>query len=156
MHREQHYLDQAARMYADYTSGLVITEIAAKWGVSISTVYSRLQRAGLPLTRNDLAGPRQRPGKTRDQKRYEPCGWCKKRTALSELGADRLCDDCAGRHEKSGVVGVTWHEPTGKWRARVKHNGNSIHVGLFSDLAEAEAAVTAKRAALQNYSSSSP
>lgn len=38
---------------------------------------------------------------------------------------------------KSGYCGVNWHEETGKWRARVKINGNEKYIGLFDDPQEA-------------------
>lgn len=44
---------------------------------------------------------------------------------------------------KSGVRGVS--ENHGKWRARVRHNGELITVGNFSTVEEAEVAVIAKR-----------
>lgn len=43
----------------------------------------------------------------------------------------------------SGVRGVT--RANGKWRAKVRHHGRDHHVGYFIDLADAEAAVVAKR-----------
>jgi len=49
------------------------------------------------------------------------------------------------RSNKSGVVGVFWHRQTGKWLARVVHNGRQHHAGLHSEISDAEAAVTAKR-----------
>lgn len=45
----------------------------------------------------------------------------------------------------SGVLGVSWNKLRNKWYARLNHNGESVYVGCFSDLAEAEAAVIAKR-----------
>lgn len=46
---------------------------------------------------------------------------------------------------KSGIRGVSWHAKTGKWRGRVRHNLETISLGLFTDLGDAEAAVVAKR-----------
>ena len=51
----------------------------------------------------------------------------------------------AQRNSLSGVRGVSWHKKGRRWHARVKHHGKQIHVGLFKTLAEAEAAVIAKR-----------
>ena len=45
----------------------------------------------------------------------------------------------------SGVLGVSWQSDRGKWRAKVGHQGRQINVGSFDDLADAEAAVIAKR-----------
>lgn len=45
----------------------------------------------------------------------------------------------------SGVRGVYWNTREGKWAARVGHHGKKIFVGYFTDLAEAERAVIAKR-----------
>lgn len=51
----------------------------------------------------------------------------------------------ASRRSKTGVRGVSWYEPYGKYRARVGHNGKTITVGYYATLAEAELAVIAKR-----------
>ena len=49
------------------------------------------------------------------------------------------------RNNSSGVHGVGWYAKYGKWRGRVQHNGRSILVGYFDSIADAEAAVIAKR-----------
>lgn len=46
---------------------------------------------------------------------------------------------------KSGVRGVYWHKAARKWHAQVCHNREVHYVGLFEDLKDADAAVTAKR-----------
>lgn len=52
----------------------------------------------------------------------------------------------AQKNSTSGVRGVFWTETCGgRWSARVMHNRRNIHVGYFSTLEAAEAAVTAKR-----------
>jgi hypothetical protein len=56
-----------------------------------------------------------------------------------------------GSNNTSGVRGVRWVESRGRWRATVGHDGKSIHVGNFIDLAEAEAAVIAKRNELHTH-----
>lgn len=48
-------------------------------------------------------------------------------------------------HNKSGVRGVSWMPRLNKWRATVVHNRRQTHVGVFVQLADAEAAVVAKR-----------
>jgi hypothetical protein len=45
----------------------------------------------------------------------------------------------------TGVRGVSWHKQGRCFHARVTHNQVEYQVGLFSSLAEAEAAVIAKR-----------
>ncbi len=45
----------------------------------------------------------------------------------------------------SGVKGVSWKTDKKKWRARIKHNYVSIHLGYFTDFAEAERVVREKR-----------
>jgi hypothetical protein len=45
----------------------------------------------------------------------------------------------------SGVRGVTWYKRTGQWRASVNTGGKAVHVGYYSDIKDAEQAVTAKR-----------
>lgn len=56
-------------------------------------------------------------------------------------------ENLAGPHRNgtSGVRGVSWFKRDGKWRGQVKHHGRVFHVGYFDSLAEAEAAVIAKR-----------
>lgn len=51
----------------------------------------------------------------------------------------------------SGVRGVHWDEATGKWRGSVGHNGKFVRVGRFDTIAEAEAAVIAKRLELHTH-----
>jgi len=45
----------------------------------------------------------------------------------------------------SGFRGVHWHKRIQKWQASVRHNDKLHHVGYFTDLAEANSAVVAKR-----------
>ena len=49
------------------------------------------------------------------------------------------------RNSMTGVRGVIWERARGKYRATVGHNGRTIYVGRFDTIAEAEAAVIAKR-----------
>jgi hypothetical protein len=51
----------------------------------------------------------------------------------------------ANRNSRSGVRGVWWYPRYQKWVAKVRHNYELMHVGYFDSLAEAEAAVIAKR-----------
>lgn len=46
---------------------------------------------------------------------------------------------------KSGVRGVSWYARKSLWMGSVRHNKKLCHVGYFSTVAEAEAAVIAKR-----------
>ena len=46
---------------------------------------------------------------------------------------------------KSGVRGVSWSKWAKRWRAHVHHQGRHIHVGYFPEMADANAAVVAKR-----------
>lgn len=55
------------------------------------------------------------------------------------------------RGSKSGVRGVSWNKASGKWVAQVMDRGRRVHIGLFSILAEAEAAVIAKRNELYTH-----
>ena len=50
------------------------------------------------------------------------------------------------RDNASGVCGVHWHKATNKWAAGVSVDGKNQHLGLFTDLAEAESAVREYRA----------
>ena len=44
------------------------------------------------------------------------------------------------RDNKSGVNGVFWHNPTGKWTAQVRVDRRCKHLGLFDTIEEAVAA----------------
>ena len=55
---------------------------------------------------------------------------------------------CSG----SGIRGVSWCKRTGKWRAHIKVNGKKRSFGYFSNIADAEKAVIAARAAHMPYS----
>jgi hypothetical protein len=48
-------------------------------------------------------------------------------------------------NSKSGIRGVSWHRKTGRWVARVQHNGRRYHAGYFADLDAANAAAIALR-----------
>jgi hypothetical protein len=48
----------------------------------------------------------------------------------------------------SGVKGVHWRTDMQKWQAGICDKGKRVHVGYFSTLEEATAAVIAKRAEL--------
>jgi hypothetical protein len=37
----------------------------------------------------------------------------------------------------SGFRGVSWNKRSGKWEAKIKHNGKRVYLGLFSDPKEA-------------------
>lgn len=56
----------------------------------------------------------------------------------------------ASSRSKSGIRGVSMH-PCGKWQGHVGHKGKVFHVGLFVDIADAEAAVIAKRNELHTF-----
>jgi hypothetical protein len=42
-----------------------------------------------------------------------------------------------GKNNKSGVIGVRFHAPSGKWRAQIKHNYRARFLGSFPTKAEA-------------------
>lgn len=52
----------------------------------------------------------------------------------------------------SGVRGVNLHRATGKYRARLRHNGEEIYLGLFNTIQEASEVVIAKRKELFTHS----
>lgn len=53
----------------------------------------------------------------------------------------------------SGFTGVYWHTQARKWHARIKVNGQRIHLGLFEDFEEA---VQARKLAKIRYHPTSP
>lgn len=47
---------------------------------------------------------------------------------------------------KSGFMGVSWHDRSNKWQASIRYSGKSVGLGLFEDAREAhEAYLEAKR-----------
>jgi hypothetical protein len=54
--------------------------------------------------------------------------------------AQNMANRRAHRDSQSGRKGVTFHSPTNKWRAVIHNAGRNIHLGLFDDIAMAEAA----------------
>lgn len=72
---------------------------------------------------------------------------CIKPSHLQVVDRRRNAENRAGaqRNSRSGVRGVTWHRYTNSWRAQVHSNGKYYYVGCFASVAEAEAAVIAKR-----------
>lgn len=57
---------------------------------------------------------------------------------------------------RSGIRGVVWQKRTGKWQVRVTHNRRAYYGGTFSDLASADDAATALRAALFSHDDYQP
>jgi hypothetical protein len=51
----------------------------------------------------------------------------------------------ANADSRSGIRGVSWCRPRRCWVAYIGHNGKRLYIGGFPSLAEAEAAVIAKR-----------
>lgn len=49
------------------------------------------------------------------------------------------------RNSTSGVRGVSWDKKSQKWRAHIRSNGKSAHLGFYEDLGEASAAARAAR-----------
>lgn len=58
----------------------------------------------------------------------------------------------AYRNNSSGIRGVNLHKATGKYRARLRHHGEEIYLGLFPSAEEAGEAVKAKREELFTHS----
>lgn len=60
----------------------------------------------------------------------------------------------------SGIKGVGWFRPIGKWRARIRHNGREVSLGYYDDKREAERVVRAARerlhGAFANHGSHEP
>ena len=53
-----------------------------------------------------------------------------------------------GKNNTSGVTGVSWDEPRGKWSVRIGRNSKSVAVGRFANF---EAAVSARKEAEVRY-----
>lgn len=53
--------------------------------------------------------------------------------------------ESATKASRTGVRGVSWYAPLGKYSARVTHNHKQYHLGYFESVEEAEKVVVAKR-----------
>ncbi len=51
-------------------------------------------------------------------------------------------------NNKSGVTGVHWYKPYGKWQAQISISGERVHLGYFSDKNDA---ISARKAAEEKY-----
>lgn len=49
------------------------------------------------------------------------------------------------RTNTSGVRGVSWHRQGAKWQVKIMVDGTLLHLGLFDNIRDAEAAYRAKR-----------
>lgn len=70
----------------------------------------------------------------------------------ANLAASSQAENARNQSRKSSntsrITGVSWHKAKGKWVAQVSLRGKRKHLGLFTDLNEAAAAVAAFRAKL--------
>lgn len=76
------------------------------------------------------------------------------RANLRELTAAQNAQnvDRARSNSSTGILGVSLHGPTGKWRGRVAVDGKTHHLGVFDAIEDAEAAVIEARRRLHPYS----
>lgn len=89
------------------------------------------------------------PGQLDHRCHNEPCVNLRHlRPATNKLNSENLL---LAVNNKSGVRGVWWCKPSQKWKAQVGHNGRLHHVGYFTSLDDATAAVIAKRIELHTY-----
>lgn len=66
--------------------------------------------------------------------------------------SENLCNAKIRADNTSGIKGVGFHRPSGKFRARLKIRGTERHLGLFITSAEADAAVrTARQESHQEF-----
>lgn len=53
-------------------------------------------------------------------------------------------ENCRNRnipaHNSSGVAGVHFHKPSGKWHARILDDGKRVHLGAFEEIEDAKSA----------------
>jgi hypothetical protein len=72
---------------------------------------------------------------------------CVKPDHLRPVTAKENLENLSGAFStsKSGIRGVCWEPRRNSWRATVTHNKRQYHVGFFSTIGEAEAAVVARR-----------
>jgi hypothetical protein len=55
-------------------------------------------------------------------------------------GSENRMNMCLGSHNKSGVMGVSWHKRSGKWQARINVDGRLKFISQSEDIADAIAA----------------
>lgn len=58
----------------------------------------------------------------------------------------------AYRNSSSGIRGVYWEKTRKKWRASVRMNSKSLHIGYFDDVEQARIAVESAREKLMPFS----
>lgn len=54
----------------------------------------------------------------------------------------------AKRTSKSGLLGANWHKRSKRWRAQLRLNGATVHIGYFDTAEEAHAAYIARKRVL--------
>lgn len=54
--------------------------------------------------------------------------------------AENRQNSCIRRHNTSGLKGVSFHKPLGKWRAQIAKDGKNMHIGLFGCITAAHLA----------------
>lgn len=59
--------------------------------------------------------------------------------------AENAHNSAMRKDNTSGAKGVGWHKARNKWRAYLQLNGRYVHLGLFTKISEAKAAVTLAR-----------
>lgn len=59
--------------------------------------------------------------------------------------AENMQNRRPNKHSNSGIRGVSWKKKTGKWDVSIWVNKRLIHIGCFSDLAQAEKSAIAAR-----------
>jgi hypothetical protein len=45
--------------------------------------------------------------------------------------SQNACNRRAQSNNTSGIIGVSWHKKSGKWRATIQQHGKAIHLGLY-------------------------
>lgn len=65
---------------------------------------------------------------------------------LRECSRSKNCmNKKINKNNMSGAKGVGWHKQSGKWRARIMIDGESIHIGEFKSIGDAESAISEAR-----------
>jgi hypothetical protein len=80
-----------------------------------------------------------------DHVNHDPLDCRKKNLRIATHAENMANRGHAHKNSKSGVRGVYWHGGKRGWRVQVRVNKRSHHIGLFADLAEAEAAAIEAR-----------
>lgn len=115
-----------------------IKKISGFYAVRQSSILDGSRR--MYLHREIMPAP---PGMVVDHINHDTLDNRKGNLRLCTSGQNNSHRKGAQKNSKSGIRGVFWHKLAGKWRAGIRVNGRTIHLGLFVNKSDAAAAYAA-------------